>query len=393
MRVLVISDLYPPVAFGGYELTTATLVEGLRERHDVLVLTSERDRPEPEEGIRRELPYAGPRRSEVLIARHKTRRAVAVTSRVLTEFRPDLVYIASCLAIPHAAALTAASTGLPVVYRLAELFLASFLYRGDRFLRELMPERGIPRRTWGRLMNVGLRIDPRTPHRAAVSWASDALRDRAPLPPWIDVVLARTIYPASDQEEAFAKIERQPAGRRTFLYLGRMTAEKGIDVTYRALAKLDDARLVTVGAATPQMQESLARLASELGVTDRIEHRGRLTTSALAQLLGEIDALILPTTTWDVFPVVLIEAGLARVPIVASRVGGVPEAVSDGEHALLVEPGDASGFAAALTAIFDDPAAAASRADQAYERMRGLSVARYREESERLILDAAAALS
>ena len=311
MRVLVISDLYPPVAFGGYELETALLVDGLRERHDVLVLTSERDRPGPEEGVRRELPYAGPRRREALSAPRKTRTAVAVTERALADFRPDLVYVASSLAIPHAAALTAAGTGLPLVYRLSELFLASSLYRGDRFLRELMPEGHVLRRGWGRVMNVGLNIDPRTPHRAAVSWASNALRNRAALPPWIELVLERTIYPATAQEAAFSKVERRPAGRRTFLFLGRMTEEKGIDVAYRALAQLDEARLVTVGNATPEIERSLAQLASELGVTDRVEHRGRLETDDLARLLGEIDAIVLPTPTWDVFPLVL-DRGSAR---------------------------------------------------------------------------------
>jgi glycogen(starch) synthase len=105
-----------------------------------------------------------------------------------------------------------------------------------------------------------------------------------------------------------------------------------------------------------------------------------------------VGALVLPTVDWDVFPLVLIEAGLARVPIVAARIGGVPEAVADGEHALLFEPGDVEACATALASVFRDPAAAGERAQRAFARMQGLSVARYREESERFILDAAEAL-
>jgi glycogen(starch) synthase len=94
-----------------------------------------------------------------------------------------------------------------------------------------------------------------------------------------------------------------------------------------------------------------------------------------------------------VFPLVLIEAGLARVPIVAARIGGVPEAVVDGEHALLFDPGDAEACATALATVFREPEQAAERAQRAYGRMQGLSVARYQEESERFIVEAAEALS
>ena len=110
-------------------------------------------------------------------------------------------------------------------------------------------------------------------------------------------------------------------------------------------------------------------------------------------MLAEAGVLVLPTVEWDVFPLVLIEGGLARVPIVAARIGGVPEAVAHEEHALLFEPGDAAACASALAQVFRDPDAAAARTERAFERMRGLSLARYREESERFVVDTAKALS
>ena len=64
MRVLVITDLFPPIAFGGYERTCAVLVDALRERHDVIVLTSDLQREDApgQSWVRRELRYLGPRR-------------------------------------------------------------------------------------------------------------------------------------------------------------------------------------------------------------------------------------------------------------------------------------------------------------------------------------------
>jgi glycosyltransferase involved in cell wall biosynthesis len=401
VRVLVVSDLYPPVAFGGYESETAALVDGLRERHDVLVLTSDRGNAPADPGVRRELPYVGPKRREALAAPGKAARAVEVVRATLDGFHPDLVYVANSVAIPQAAPLTAAATGVPIAYRLSELFMASSLYAGDRYLRTLLPgQRGL-RGMWAqatKVHNRRLGLRPSATHRAGISWASDALRDHVTLPPSVEPALERTIHPATTQEGAFTAIERAPGDTPTVLYLGRMTTAKGIELAYRALAALRhehgiDARLVQVGTAKPEMVAALDALAAELGVTDAIDDRGRLETEALSRVLAEVGVLVLPTVEWDVFPLVLIEAGLARVPIVAARIGGVPEAVAHDEHALLFEPGDATACAAALAQVFRDPAAAGARAERAHERMRGLSVARYREKSERFLAEAAEALS
>ena len=405
MRILVISDLYPPVAFGGYESETAALVDGLRERHDVVVLTSDRDRASaPQEPhVRRDLPYVGPRRREVLRAPVAAARAARVARAAMAEFRPELVYVANSVAIPQSAPLVAASSGLPVVYRLSELFMASSLYSGDRFLRTLFPGQTGARAALAPLMRLAnrhpaLRLDPAARSRAAISWASNALREHVTLPASIEPVLERTIHPATTQEAAFAALERTPSERPTVLFLGRMTTAKGIEVAYRSLARVRehhdlDARLVVVGTATDEMNALLTDLAAALGVADAVETLGRLETDELAGVLASAGVLVLPTVEWDVFPLVLIEAGLARVPIVAARIGGVPEAVEDGRHALLFEPGDVAACADAIAAVLADPAAAEERAGRAYERMRELSVERYREQSEGFITEAAEALS
>ena len=261
-----------------------------------------------------------------------------------------------------------------MVYRLSELFMASSLYTGDRYLRTLLPgERGL-RGAWAArdagCTTGGSGWTRRAPHRAAVSWASNALREHVALPSFVEPALERTIHPATTQEAAFEAIERtrRPA-TPSFLYLGRMTTAKGIEVAYQALASLRrehglDARLVQVGTADAGdgAQRSTA-LAAELGIADAIDDRGRLETERPRRACSPRSARSsLPTVEWDVFPLVLIEAGLARVPIVAARIGGVPEAVTDGEHALLFEPGDAAACAAALATVFREPEAAAERA-------------------------------
>src|SRR5436309_16098806 len=139
MRMLVITDLYPPVGFGGYELECAALVRWLRRSHDVLVLTSDRDRhmAVAEKDVRRELPYVAFRRGDSIRAPAATVRAARITRLAISEMDPDLVYMANNLAVPQVGALLAAHAGVPVAYRLSESFYARALHRGDLYMASL----------------------------------------------------------------------------------------------------------------------------------------------------------------------------------------------------------------------------------------------------------------
>src|SRR5947209_4958163 len=105
MRVLVLSDLYPPVAFGGYELECAALVDRLRERHEVTVLTTDlRAGEQPAEaGVLRELPFMGGRLRPALTAPAAALRAARVTRAALERTRPELVYVSNGAALPQTA--------------------------------------------------------------------------------------------------------------------------------------------------------------------------------------------------------------------------------------------------------------------------------------------------
>ncbi len=165
--------------------------------------------------------------------------------------------------------------------------MAESLYRGDRYLRNLLPGQGGIRAPWAAAMRAvnrlpGLRLDPAAPARAAVSWASDALRAHVPLPESIDVALERTIHPATTHEGTLNALERTPAEPPEVLYLGRMTTAKGIEVAYRAIALLRrehgiDARLVQAGAAKPEMERALAGWQTSSASRMRSTSVGRLT--------------------------------------------------------------------------------------------------------------------
>jgi glycosyltransferase involved in cell wall biosynthesis len=401
----MISDLYPPVAFGGYERQCAALVEGLRKRHEVTVLTSDRnsDRaPGSEFGVRRDLSYVAPLKREALKAPVKAAHAARLTRDILHDLRPDVVYVANCVGAPQAAPCTAMNAGYPVVFRLAELWYAATLLRGDRFLRHLHGRERGPRRAWAAAVRAvnrhpALRLAPDRPARVAISWCSNDLRARASVAPTMHPVLERTIYPGSAQGKVFMNLPRRPSARATIAYLGRVTVAKGAELACRALAVLRsahgiDAQLLVAGHCAPAMRRRLEGLARELGVARDLRLLGPLDTAAIGELLQEAHAVVIPSVQHEAFGNVCIEAGLARVPIVASRIGGIPEALRDGEDALLFDPPDHEECAQALAATVNDPSRTETRVRNAYSRMQAFTVERYVAASEELLENAAVAL-
>jgi glycosyltransferase involved in cell wall biosynthesis/aminoglycoside phosphotransferase (APT) family kinase protein len=118
-----------------------------------------------------------------------------------------------------------------------------------------------------------------------------------------------------------------------------------------------------------QAQAAAARLG------ERIRFVGTRTQDDVAAAMRTADVFVLPSVVarsgqMEGIPVSLMEAMAAGVPVVATRLSGIPELVEDGETGLLVEPGDARALAAAIRRILDDPDAAAAMALRARARVR-----------------------
>lgn len=139
-----------------------------------------------------------------------------------------------------------------------------------------------------------------------------------------------------------------PGGARILLAVARLTQQKGIDVAIRALPLLPDDTMLVVLGEGPE-RETLEGIARELGVAERVFLPGRVPD--VAAWLRRATLLVHPAR-WEGFGLGVLEAMLAGLPIVASRVSSLPELVIDGETGVLVRPDDppalAHGIAKAL---------------------------------------------
>ena len=131
---------------------------------------------------------------------------------------------------------------------------------------------------------------------------------------------------------------------------------KGTEVLLEALAQLRaqglPVRLRAVGGfETREYEREVKGLAESLGLADAIEWTG--FTEEVDRELAEMDLFVLPSLFGEGLPMVVLEAMAAGVPVVATRVEGVPEAIRVGEDGLLAEPGDPGSLAQAIGRVVD----------------------------------------
>ena len=141
------------------------------------------------------------------------------------------------------------------------------------------------------------------------------------------------------------------------LYVGRLSPEKGLDVLLDAVRHVDGLRVRLLGEG--RSRAALEAQVASMALGGRVQFQG--FCDDVRPYLGAAQVLVLPSFR-EGLPMALIEAVAAGLPVVASRVGGIPQLVRDGDNGLLVPPGDAPALAAALTRMRDQLGAFRARA-------------------------------
>jgi phosphatidylinositol alpha-1,6-mannosyltransferase len=163
-----------------------------------------------------------------------------------------------------------------------------------------------------------------------------------------------------DQPQAEIRSRYDLHGRRWLLSVARLTRHKGIDIGIVALAELA-AEYPDLGyaiAGSGDELPALKKLATELGVADRVRFLANVPDRDLPGLYNCAEVYLGLSRLMDQrvegFGISLLEAGACGVPVVASRTGGIPEAVRDGESGILVDPDHPDQVAVTLRTLLND---------------------------------------
>jgi len=138
-----------------------------------------------------------------------------------------------------------------------------------------------------------------------------------------------------------------------FVYVGRIEPNKGLDWFLRALERCPEVVADVAGTGTETYVKFIKRRAEELGLTDRVTFHGWLSEPDVYALYRRARAVVIPSLWHEPAGLVTLEAAASARPVIASRVGGIPEyATSD--FALLSDPGDVAGLADHIATLAAD---------------------------------------
>lgn len=191
-------------------------------------------------------------------------------------------------------------------------------------------------------------------HRFVVSdyWRRALKRDYG-----LDSVVTRNGIDLSE----FSCVPERRAGAPTILFVGGFEPRKGLEFLVLSLPEIrrthPDARLCVVAKAGFRGVDNVEwfeQLADRARVLDAVEFHESVSQDELMQLYSDADVVALPSRN-EGWGLSLMEAMACERPVVATRVGGIPELVRDGEDGILVEPGDLRGLGDAIIGLLGDP--------------------------------------
>ena len=145
--------------------------------------------------------------------------------------------------------------------------------------------------------------------------------------------------------------------RKMILFVGRLYSRKGLPTLLQAaqmvVKDFKNTQFVISGGGFKQNEEKLRKLARQQGIEDNVSFVGYFPDEKLPDLYAAADIFVLPAL-YENFPFAILEAQSTGLPVVSTRVGGIPELIIDSQSGLLTEPSDHEQLADAITKLLQD---------------------------------------
>jgi len=369
MRILVVSNFYPPHFFGGYELGCFDVVEALKARgHEIAILTSRHGVPNPTQqgDVSRWLTLVNSINPwdwrNLLAAEISDQRAF---TRLWRRHRPDVVYLWNLGSLPVSIALRAEARS-PTCYYISDGWLAKWTSDLWYTMFNATPAglRGkIVRDTirwWFTLR--GLTLPTRDLKLEHVQFCSGFMKD-ATLRAGQPVAEAEVVHWGVDTE----KFSPDPAAEDTedrrarLLYVGQIVPHKGVHTAVEALGLLHaagsrNATLTIVGGSvSPSYVTRLRERVVALGLDRAVEFAGQRARGDLPSLYRDYGTLVLPSCWDEPFAITPLEAMASGLAVVATTKGGSREIFEEGINALTFPEENAQVCADQLQRILASP--------------------------------------
>ncbi len=391
MRILFLSNYYPPFSRGGYEQWCQEVAtELVRRGHLVSVVTS----PAPDRVSAARDGEAGAQRwlnleveggllrtsARLIHGRERSEREnLCRLRRLVTDFAPDVAMIWGMWNVPRSVpALVERLLPGRVAYYLCDYWPSlpnAYVQQWQNGAARALAS--LPKRLLGKLFLPGLLREPAIPlrleHPLCVSGAVREILVRSGVSAAHARVIQGGIQVDDFKPRALEAWERQD-GALKLLYAGRLTPEKGVHTAIRALALVSPRadRPVTldlVGHGDRRYVDGLKRLVDRGELEGRVTFRPGVARAEMPGLLARYDALVFPSEWEEPFARTVIEAMAVGLVVVGTTTGGTVDVLVEGETGLTFAAGDRGALAAQIQRLRDDRALGKRLARSARKRV------------------------
>jgi len=371
VRLLFVTNLYPPYVVGGNEMLCDDVVQGLRRRgHEVSVLCGRgRDLPADPDVLgalaldldRKEETLLGgrvPSGPEAVRLHLFSLASYVATRRVIRDTRPDTIVVWNLYMASMAPLVAAVRSGWPVVVHVCDKWLYFGLHDVEALLVATVWWKRAALAMARRTVQPMLRALARPRRLVAISHFLKAFYVAAGVAPEaIDVIhlgIPTGVF-------TFVPRAARSAGEPLkLLFVGSLWEGKGPHTAVRALGRLirsgARAHLDICGSGPESFAKVLRSVIAEEGVGDAVTLHGRVDRDVVRRFCQSHDVLVFPSEWDEPFAAVPVEAMSCGMAVVATTAGGTPEAVVDGQTGLLVPPGDPEALGRALLRLAGDDA-------------------------------------
>ena len=379
MKILVLSDLYPPYYKGGHEIRCKVIADGLSEKgHEVYVLTSKYgvNGQSKDNKIYRLLYFLDEGSAEGIGRRYVQikialigRLNYLITKKVIKHLKLDIIYAGQLSGISIFPMKAIQSCDIPIVHHIGNYFFVELV---EMCILEKNSLKSFYRKRIHGFKNID---DFDFKHILVVSEAvkrtyveSGFSADN------ISIIPPRGIPSALIRNEYNRNVKLH-AKQTKLLYVGRLSKEKGVDTALKTVWHLTsnfgmrNLTLDIIGEGDKKYEENLRVLSGSLSLKDYVNFRGKLLPEEVLREYNNYDILLAPSI-WDASPIVLIEAMSQGLPVIASKVGGIPDIIRNEETGLLVAPGDPVRMAEAVKKLVDNPSLYEKISCNGIERVR-----------------------
>lgn len=386
MRVLLVSHGYPPIGVAGVERLTAQLAGELHARgHKVWVFSRQPAEVPPTLALRREIRdgipvYVGVG-GGLSFGIYPTNEATmeGIFERLLAELAPDVVLCTHLLHHSPGYVEVAHRLGVPIVLELHDFFMQCPRVHLRRKTGELCrgPEGGhaCAVHCFGDQEDAELRWALRSRAFADALEAADEVTAPSRLVVDAFAHLRGAERPIRIVENAVARMGpvlrpgRPPGHPLRLASIGVTVEHKGFQVVVDAIrqSRVPHISYTIFGVGLPPLSHRLYEMA-EHAPTLQFKLAGAYDPRFLPVMLADVDIVVVPSIVAETYSIVTREAFANGIPVIASRIGALPDAIRPEENGWLFEPGDAAGLAALLFELSADQdrmkrAAAGIRAD------------------------------